>query len=47
LRFVIGAGRPKPDSKWSCSNCNYLNNASSIICEACQQPWQAKAASAS
>ena len=40
LRFVVGAGRPKPDGKWSCANCTYLNNSSSIICEACQQPWK-------
>ena len=42
VRFVVGAGRPKPDGKWSCSNCNYLNNSSSVICEACQQPWHAR-----
>jgi hypothetical protein len=41
VRFVVGAGRPKPDGKWNCSNCRYLNNASSVVCEACQQPWQA------
>jgi len=46
VRFVVGAGRPKPDGKWSCSNCSYLNNASSVICEACQQPWRARAAAA-
>jgi hypothetical protein len=40
VRFIVGAGRPKPDGKWSCSQCRYLNNASSIICEACQQPWK-------
>jgi len=40
LRFVVAANRPKPDSKWNCANCRYLNNASSVICEACQQPWQ-------
>lgn len=40
VRFVVGARRPKPDSKWNCPNCRYLNNASSVICEACQQPWQ-------
>jgi len=40
LRFVVGARLPKPDSKWNCSNCRYLNNASSVICEACQQPWK-------
>ena len=40
VRFVIGASRPKPDSKWSCSNCHYLNNASAVICEACTQPWR-------
>jgi hypothetical protein len=43
VRFVIGAGKPKPDGKWSCANCNYLNNASSIVCEACQQPWKPRA----
>lgn len=43
VRFVVGAGHPKPDGKWNCPNCRYLNNASSVICEACQQPWQAKA----
>ena len=46
VRFVVGAGRPKPDGKWSCSNCNYLNNASHVICEACQQPWRARQAAA-
>jgi len=40
VRFVVGGGKPKPDSKWYCPNCRYLNNASSIICKACQQPWQ-------
>jgi len=39
LRFVIGMGKPKPEGRWSCANCNYLNNASSIVCEACEQPW--------
>ena len=41
VRFVVGAGRPKPDGRWNCSHCRFLNNASSVICEACQQPWQA------
>ena len=41
VRFVVGAKLPKPDGKWNCSQCRYLNNASSVICEACQQPWQA------
>jgi hypothetical protein len=40
LRFVVGAGRPQPDGKWNCSNCRYLNSASSVVCEACQQPWE-------
>src|SRR5579871_4349543 len=30
LRFVVGAGRVKPDMQWNCSNCHYLNSASSI-----------------
>ena len=40
VRFVVVARMKKPDSKWNCSNCRYLNNSSSVICEACQQPWQ-------
>jgi hypothetical protein len=40
VRFVVGARMKKPDSKWNCSSCRYLNNSSSVICEACQQPWQ-------
>jgi hypothetical protein len=40
VRFVVGGGMPKPDSKWNCSHCRYLNEASSVICEACQQPWK-------
>lgn len=40
VRFAIGRGHPQPDSKWSCSNCHYLNNASAVVCEACQQPWR-------
>jgi hypothetical protein len=41
LRFVVGASRAKADSRWNCSSCRYLNNASSVVCEACQQPYQA------
>ena len=40
LRFGVGRGHPQPDSKWSCSNCHYLNNASAVVCEACRQPWR-------
>jgi hypothetical protein len=40
VRFIVGAAHPKPDSKWNCSSCRYLNNSSSVICEACQQPWK-------
>jgi hypothetical protein len=41
LRFVVGSRRAQPDGQWICSNCRYWNNASSVICEACKQPWQA------
>jgi len=41
VRFVVGASRAKPDGQWICSNCRYWNNASSVICEACKQPWEA------
>lgn len=43
LRFVVGAKLGKPDGQWNCSNCNYLNARSSVLCEACQTPYQAKA----
>jgi len=39
-RQGFGSGLPKPDGKWNCSNCRYLHNASSVICEACQTPWR-------
>lgn len=41
LRFIVGAGLPKPDMQWNCSNCHYLNSASSLFCEACEQAWPA------
>lgn len=47
LRFVVGARLGKPDGQWNCSNCNYLNARSSVICEACQTPYQEKADAAS
>ncbi len=40
VRFVVGASRPKPDGRWNCASCRFFNEASSVICEACQQPWQ-------
>ena len=43
VRFVVGASRSKPDSKWNCSNCRYLNSSSSVICEACGTPWKSAA----
>ena len=46
LRFVVGAKMAKPDGKWNCSACNYLNERSSVVCEACQQPYQPKASAA-
>ena len=41
VRFVVGASRPKPDGRWNCPQCRYLNNSSSVVCEACQTPFQA------
>lgn len=45
VRFVIGAGLPKPDSRWNCPDCRYLNNQSAVVCEACRRPWAAAARS--
>jgi heme A synthase len=39
VRFVVGAGRPKPDGTWACTNCLYSNGKHAVVCEACQQPW--------
>jgi len=38
-RFILGAGKPKPDSMWSCPNCNMVNESSYVVCQACQRPW--------
>lgn len=40
VRFVIGAGRPKPDGTWVCKDCLYSNQKYAVVCEACQQPWR-------
>lgn len=39
VRFVVGASRAKPDSIWSCPNCNMVNESSYVVCQACQRPW--------
>jgi hypothetical protein len=43
VRFGIGAGRPSPDSQWTCKECNYMNGRHAIICEACGKPWPSEA----
>src|SRR4051794_1102079 len=40
VRFGIGAGRPSPDSQWTCKECNYMNGRHAIFCEACGKLWQ-------
>jgi hypothetical protein len=42
-RFLLGRGYAKPDSMWSCKNCNYLNQKYAVISEACSQPNASKA----
>ena len=39
VRFIVGAGRPKPDSMWSCPDCNMVNDSNYVICQACKRPW--------
>src|SRR5258706_13164015 len=39
LRFVVGARELQPDGMWSCPNCHMVNEASYIVCQACQEPW--------
>jgi hypothetical protein len=40
LRFGLGSQYAQPDSQWSCASCHTLNKRSSVICEACKQPWE-------
>lgn len=39
VRFILGAGRPKPYSMWSCPQCNMVNESNYVVCQACQRPW--------
>jgi hypothetical protein len=39
VRFAVGAGKPKPDSMWSCPDCNMVNESNYVVCQACQRPW--------
>src|SRR5437868_576539 len=39
VRFVVGARKPQPDGMWSCPNCHMVNEASYVVCQACQEPW--------
>ena len=39
VRFVVGAGRAKPDGTWICANCHYTNGRHAVLCEACKEPW--------
>ena len=45
-RFLLGRKYANPGGMWSCPNCKYLNQPYAVICEACRQPYQAKAPSA-
>ena len=39
VRFILGAGRPKPDSMWACRNCDTVNESNYVVCQACRRPW--------
>lgn len=39
VRFVVGARKPQRDGIWSCPNCHMVNEASYVVCQACEQPW--------
>src|ERR1051325_5175099 len=39
VRFILGAGRPKPDSMWSCPDCSMVNESNYVVCQACRRPW--------
>ena len=38
-RYLLGRGRKKASSMWTCPNCKYLNQRYAVICEACQRPY--------
>ena len=38
-RYLLGSGRKKPSSMWTCPKCKYLNQRYAVICEACQCPY--------
>lgn len=40
IRFFMGRGMPQPPGKWACENCFYTNSQSSVVCEACKEPWK-------
>ena len=42
-RFLLGRKYANPGGMWSCPNCKYLNQPYAVICEACRQPYKAKA----
>jgi ABC-type Na+ efflux pump permease subunit len=42
-RFLLGRKYANPGGMWSCPNCKYLNQPYAVICEACRQPYEAKA----
>ena len=39
VRFAVGARKAQPDGMWSCPNCHMVNEASYVVCQACEQPW--------
>jgi len=38
-RHLLGIGRTKPTSMWTCPNCKFLNQRYAVQCEACKQPY--------
>ena len=42
-RFLLGRKYANPGGMWSYPNCKYLNQPYAVICEACRQPFEAKA----
>jgi hypothetical protein len=42
-RFVLGRKYVNPGGMWTCPNCKYLNQPYAVVCEACRQPYAAKA----
>lgn len=39
LRFIVGRTRTKPERKWVCPKCMFLNSELALLCEMCKERY--------